>query len=319
MSTIRLVLAKCLLIALASLSTQVCAATYQSFQELIDNESLILSVDKTSLDEYGIIVEGILVKSNSGSWSFSDYTQTQIVPSYDIVFTAAGNQLTQTYLDKSHGSSSFQEYDVYTSSYRDRWGDLVADQLIAAFEQGLITQTPSLQWSSVTDNVVYTITNAADGYFDLTASVTVEEILYIPENVVNGIEGGWQGEAEVSAFSTDQYDGLRFEFGIADRGITFDSLEGMNAAIPVVDEIDFHFGDEVNSIVHDIFELSSTSITSISQVLEDAYTTELRSNEILVNMNGVLFVITPIQKVNESVWTVLVEVSAEGGNVSLCS
>lgn len=312
MSTIRLVLAKCLLIALASLSTQVCAATYQSFQELIDNESLILSVDKTSLDEYGIIVEGILVKSNSGSWSFSDYTQTQIVPSYDIVFTAAGNQLTQTYLDKSHGSSSFQEYDVYTSSYRDRWGDLVADQLIAAFEQGLITQTPSLQWSSVTDNVVYTITNAADGYFDLTASVTVEEILYIPENVVNGIEGGWQGEAEVSAFSTDQYDGLRFEFGIADRGITFDSLEGMNAAIPVVDEIDFHFGDEVNSIVHDIFELSSTSITSISQVLEDAYTTELRSNEILVNMNGVLFVITPIQKVNESVWTVLVEVSAEG-------
>ena len=41
----------------------------------------------------------------------------------------------------------------------------------------------------------------------------------------------------------------------------------MNAAIPVVDEIDFHFGDEVNSIVHDIFELSSTSITSI-QVLE---------------------------------------------------
>lgn len=312
MKTIRMALTRCFLLALALLSTHLNASTYQTFQELLDNESLILSVDKTSLDEYGIIVEGILVKSGSGGWSFSDKTQTQIVPSYDVIFSASGNQLTQTYLDKSHGSTSFQTHDVYTDTYRELWGDQVADQLIAAFEQGLITQTPSLQWTSVTDNVVYTIATASDGYLDVTASVTVEDILYIPENVVNGIAGGWQGETEVSAFSTNVYDGVRFEFGIEDRGLTFDSLEGMSAAIPVVDEIDFHFGDEVNSIVHDIFELSSTPVTSISQILEDVYTTELKSNEILVNMNGVLFVITPIQKVNESVWTVLVEVSAEG-------
>ena len=34
--------------------------------------------------------------------------------------------------------------------------------------------------------------------------------------------------------------------------------------------------------------------------------------EVTSRYDGVLFVITPIQKVNESVWTVLVEVSAEG-------
>ena len=312
MDTILTVLVRCLFLALASFSIQISATTYQNFQELIDNESLILSVDKSTLDEYGVLVEGILVKSNSGTWSFSDYTQTQIVPAYDIVFSANGNQLTQTYTDKSHGSTSFQMYDIYSNTYRDRWGDLVADQLIAAFEQGLISQTPSLQWTRVTDNVIYSISNMAEGYLDVTASVTVEEILYIPEYVINGIEGGWQGETEVSAFSTDMYDGIRFEFGIEDRGITFDSLEGMNAAVPVVDEIDFHFGDEVNSIAHDIFMLSGTPTTSVSPVLEDAYTAELKSDEILISMNGVLFVITPIQRVNESVWTVLVEVSADG-------
>ncbi|GFD94468.1 hypothetical protein KUL156_58280 [Alteromonas sp. KUL156] len=312
MDTIQTVLVRCLFLALASFSIQISATTYQNFQELIDNESLILSVDKSTLDEYGVLVEGILVKSNSGTWSFSDYTQTQIVPAYDIVFSANGNQLTQTYTDKSHGSTSFQMYDIYSNTYRDRWGDLVADQLIAAFEQGLISQTPSLQWTRVTDNVIYSISNMAEGYLDVTASVTVEEILYIPDYVINGIEGGWQGETEVSAFSTNMYDGIRFEFGIEDRGITFDSLEGMNAAVPVVDEIDFHFGDEVNSIAHDIFMLSGTPTTSVSPVLEDAYTAELKSDEILISMNGVLFVITPIQRVNESVWTVLVEVSAEG-------
>ena len=52
MSTIRLVLAKCLLIALASLS-QVCAATYQSFR--VDRQRvIILSVDKTSSMNMGL-------------------------------------------------------------------------------------------------------------------------------------------------------------------------------------------------------------------------------------------------------------------------
>ena len=312
MNCIRMLLAQCCLFTLILTSTYANSANYQTFEELLNNESLILSVDKSTLDEYGILVEGILVKSDSGLWSFSDYTQTQIVPSYEIIFSANGNQLTQTYPDKSHGSTSFQMHDVYSNTYRERWGDQVADQLIAAFEQGLITQTPSLQWTSVTDNVVYTISDSAEGYFDISANVTVEEILYIPENIVNGIDGGWQGETEISAFSTDSFTGIRFEFGVDERGITFDSLEGKYAAVPVVDEIDFHFGDKANSIVHDIFMLSSVPTTLLSQVLEDSYTAELKSEEILINMNDVLFIITPIQQVNESVWTVLVEVSADG-------
>ena len=312
MNTIRMVLARCFLITLILLSANSNAATYQTFQELLDNESLILSVDKSTLEDYGVIVDGILVKSDSGTWSFSDYTHTQVVPSYGIILSADGNQLIQTYPDKSHGSFSFPMYDVYSDTFRERWGDLVADQLIAAFEQGLIPQNPQLQWATVTDNVVYDIINAADGYFDLAARVTVEEILYIPENVINGIEGGWQGDTEISAFSTNSFDDIRFEFGIDERDITFDSLEGKYAAVPVVDEIDFHFGDEANSIVHDIFMLSSVPTTLLSQVLEDSYTAELKSEEILINMNDVLFIITPIQQVNESVWTVLVEVTADG-------
>lgn len=312
MNTIRMVLARCCLITLILLSTNSNAATYQTFQELLDNESLILSVDKSTLEDYGAIVEGILVKSDSGAWSFSDYTHTQAVPSYGIIFSADGNQLIQTYPDKSHGSFSFPMYDVYSDTFRERWGDLVADQLIAAFEQGLIPQNPQLQWATVTDSVVYDIISAADGYFDLAARVTVEEILYIPENVINGIEGGWQGDTEISAFSTNSFDDIRFEFGIEERGVTFASLEGKYAAVPVVDEIDFQFGDEVNSIVHDIFMLSGTPTTSVSQVLEDSYTAELKSEEILINMNDVLFIITPIQRVNESVWTVLVEVTSDG-------
>ena len=312
MNTIRMVLARCFLTTLILLSVNSNAATYQTFQELLDNESLILSVDKSTLEDYGVIVEGILVKSDSGTWSFSDYTYTQVVPSYGIILSADGNQLIQTYPDKSHGSFSFPIYDVYSNTFRERWGDLVADQLIAAFEQGLIPQNPQLQWATVTDNVVYDIINAADGYFDLAARVTVEEILYIPENVINGIEGGWQGDTEISAFSTNSFDDIRFEFGIDERDITFDSLEGKYAAVPVVDEIDFHFGDEANSIVHDIFMLSSVPTTLLSQVLEDSYTAELKSEEILINMNDVLFIITPIQQVNESVWTVLVEVTADG-------
>ncbi|MEX2636208.1 FG-GAP-like repeat-containing protein [Alteromonas macleodii] len=312
MNCIRMLLAQCCLFALIFTSTNVNSANYQTFEELLNNESLILSVDKSTLDEYGILVEGILVKSDSGTWSFSDYTQTQVVPSYNVLFSAGGNQLTQTYPDKSHGSTSFQMHDVYSNTYRDRWGDVVADQLIAAFEQGLIAQTPSLQWTSVTDNVVYTISNSAEGYFDVIASVTLEEVLYIPEHVVNGIEGGWQGESEVSSFSTNSFDDIRFEFGIEERGSTFDTLEDEYVAVPVVDEVDFQFGDKQNSIVHDIFMLSSEPTTSLSQVLEDPYTAELNSKEILINMNDVLFIITPIQKVNESVWTVLVEVSADG-------
>ena len=87
MNCLRVLLAQCFLLALTLISTHANSANYQTFEELINNESLILSVNKSTLDEYGILVEGILVKSDSGTWSFSDYTQTQIVPSYNVVFS----------------------------------------------------------------------------------------------------------------------------------------------------------------------------------------------------------------------------------------
>ncbi len=103
MNTINLVLTRCLVLALILLSSNLKAATYQTFEELIDNESLILSVDEGTLEEYGVIVESILVKSESGSWSFSDFSQAEITPAYDIILSANGGALTQTYIDKSHG------------------------------------------------------------------------------------------------------------------------------------------------------------------------------------------------------------------------
>lgn len=312
MNIINMILTRCFLLALVLLSTGLSAATYQNFQELLDNESLMLAVEKSTLNDYGIIVNGIIAKSDSGSWSYSDYG-LQISPSYDLIFSAGGTRLTQTYPDKSHGSTSFPMYDVYSDTFRNQWGDLVADQMIAASEQGLIFSTTQLQLTVVTDNVEYELVNASDGYFDATATVTVEDILYIPDYVVDGITGGWQGETEISTFTTTVGD-VRFEFGIESRGITFDGLDGVSAAVPVVDEIETAFNGTGNFIVHDVFMLSSTPTTSVSQILDDSYTSELKSDEILISMNGVVFNITPIQKVNDSLWTVLVEVSADGEN-----
>jgi predicted transcriptional regulator len=62
MNTINLVLTRCLVLALILLYANLKAATYQNFQGLIDNKSLILSVDEGRLDEYDITVEGILAK-----------------------------------------------------------------------------------------------------------------------------------------------------------------------------------------------------------------------------------------------------------------
>ena len=175
----------CLCLAVTLVQPIAVAATYSSFQDLITNESLIAGYGTEAIDGYTARPNFILEKDANGNWFANSSVQYSLSAQTPVDFQVDSSGLVQTYTD-NNTSVSAGYYDFTSSSFADKQGQTVADQLEAALNQGILYSTfLQFELEIETSQATLTMVSTADNEMVVDIESQTAERLDIPQYVVD--------------------------------------------------------------------------------------------------------------------------------------
>ena len=211
----------------------------------------------------------------------------------------------------------FMDFDFQSDSFREKWGDLVADQLIAALEQDLI---PSGQIEL--RYIVKSVEIESRGQdTNLLTSITLQnqEQLVIDQNIIDNLEGGWQGPTTPTVDTDTSFLGVNPNFEIYVKGYStseFNTRELFTGtwAVPIYTGVTYYnqLPEQVSypQVAHDIFEFgSSTPSVEFGLIPEYHYT----DSQVQLVYGDTVLTYEPIEEKSELL-TVKVTVNSPNSN-----
>lgn len=212
---------------------------------------------------------------------------------------------------------AFMNFSFQSDSFREKWGDLVADQLIAASEQGLI---PSGQIELRYIVKSAEITSRGQDT-NLLTSITLQnqEQLVIDQNIIDNLEGGWQGSTTPTVDTDSTVLGANPAFEIYVKGFStteFNARELFTGkwALPIYTGVTYYNqSQEFESypeVAHDIFEFgTSTPSVEFGLVPEYHYT----DSQVQLVYGNTVLTYEPVEEKSELL-TVKVTVNSPNSN-----
>ena len=281
------------------------AATYNSFQDLIDNEEIIFGYGFEAAEGFSVSPSFILEKDGGGNWLVSTDIVYSLSPQQAVTFQFNNASLVQTYAGETT-SVTYPYIYLYDAEFAEKWGASVASQLIDAYYQGLITSSAlQMQVDIATTQVTMTMTSSSDNEMIVDIDSQITERLNIPQNVIDNLAGGWQGSTTPEYSYTDSQEGVRLSFGFS--ALAVPEWTDNFVSLPLVANYTDYSGNTVDGYVHDLFWHQGSSSSSISTVLGEAYTLLKDTSELTLSIAGNTFNYHLLEQINGSTWTVLVD------------
>lgn len=236
-------------------------ATGQTFEELInDNDNFYIAVEPIE----GALAEPawVLNKDENNVWNLVDntpvYGNSTSSPASDVSISTTSQSIIVTPLSDGLSSLTGQSTDVFSEEFVRNWGTNVAEQLQAANTQGLYTSYMEVKREFESVEVKGTLE-------DNITDTTYQDFLIIPTNIVNNLEGGWQGPTEVEKTSKTVFSSSNFIVKPFSFRSDVDSHLTGNWAVPMVSMLKPEFADSAEEVWH-MDKLDFSSSTSVSTV-----------------------------------------------------
>lgn len=295
----------CISFAALFLHPNAFATTYNSFQDLIDNEELIFGYGFDATEGYSVPPSFILEKDDEGNWLASTNIVYSLSPQLAVSFQFDSSNLVQTYAE-SATSVTYPYLSIYDAEFAEKWGESVASQLIDAYNQGLLySSSLQLQVDISTTQVSMTMTSSSDNEMIVDIDSQVTERLYIPQEVLDNLAGGWQGSTSPEYSYTESEEGIRLTFGHVPLEVP-EWTENF-VSLPLVSNYTDYAGSANDGYVQDLFWNQGSNSSASSTVLGEAYTLLKDTTELTLTISGNSFNYHLLEQINDSTWTVLVD------------
>jgi len=202
-------------------------------------------------------------------------------------------------IDYSNGlSSSFQFFNAPFDDIAAIWGQAVADQLIAADTQGLINSNSFEVHNGVTSEVI-TVQSSHGRILPISTNETSQQVLIIPEEILTGLTGGWQGTTTPTAETiNDSNKSYTFNPINGFEGLTNTDITG-DWALPIEYSLPLYSqgGDQVGIYSDKItFNADGTAFGNLSSL---SFTWVLANNILELSSGTKKIFITPINQNNK--------------------
>ena len=294
----------CLCLAVAIVQPVAVAATYNSFQDLISNESLIAGYGTEAIEGYTARPNFILEKDANGDWFANSSVQYSLSTKTPVDFQVNSSDLVQTYTD-NNTSVSAGYYDFTSSSFADKWGQTVADQLEAALNQGILYSTfLQFELEIETSQATLTLVSTDDNEMIVDIESQTTERLVIPQYVIDSLQGGWSGPTVPEVSTTQTMQNVMLEFGYSAAPVP--DWSEMYITLPIIANYIDTFGNDTTRYFQDFFWNDGDSSSSNSTILGQSYTLLKSSDGLTLSIDGNTFSYIFLKQVNDSAWSVLV-------------
>ena len=212
-------------------------------------------------------------------------------------------------------SSNFPLISVFDENYRQKWGDEVFDQLEKAHIAGIIPATMQYEVVYGTKALILSNHNSENE----TSTLTIEsfERLIIPQDVIDNIDGGWQGPEKPEALSTSEPRDINLQNVNTSSLVQIENFSSKEWALPLYAELNSAFGGQEKSFVTDLSGDISNGVGT-TQVLNLSFGVSYTNNTVTVVTADTLYKYYPYSKNGED-WEVLVETYEGGELISLKS
>ncbi|WP_043961000.1 hypothetical protein [Alteromonas mediterranea] len=209
---------------------------------ILNSEHVLIGKDETA-DGLGGVATYVMTESGLISQGYAINTTSS------GSFTITSDADTTTITTDAFDSLSYIFVDVFSEEARNGWGDSVIDQLEQAYLQGLVDQYQ--QYDSRTGIEAIEISNYNEDDGSVNLQTTRFNTLIIPENVVENIEGGWEGPTEIIVASTSEPTESNLVVVEKSSLINIDDFREKQWVLPFYANIDFYYGSQL-SIASDI-------------------------------------------------------------------
>ena len=272
-----------------------------SLQDVLTNSEQVIVGKIETVDGFGGVANYIITKpgliSEGGPYFLSK--------SGSFTLNSEGESVTIT--TDAFDSQSVTYINVFSETDREFWGESALDQLEKAYHQGLISESQSYDRITGTEAIVISNYDESEGTATLTR--TVFNTLIIPQNVIDNIEGGWQGPSQIKVnFTTELMDtGL---FAVEESSLLeLDDFLKKQWILPLYAEVDFYYGASLSAVSDLSGEISNG--TGQTAVLNIPYSISYNDKVIDLATSDYVYQYLPYGKKGDDI-EVLVKVFQEG-------
>ncbi|AFV87036.1 hypothetical protein [Alteromonas mediterranea] len=272
---------------------------------ILNSEHVLIGKDETA-DGLGGVATYVMTESGLISQGYAINTTSS------GSFTITSDADTTTITTDAFDSLSYIFVDVFSEEARNGWGDSVIDQLEQAYLQGLVDQYQ--QYDSRTGIEAIEISNYNEDDGSVNLQTTRFNTLIIPENVVENIEGGWEGPTEIIVASTSEPTESNLVVVEKSSLINIDDFREKQWVLPFYANIDFYYGSQL-SIASDISGDISSGVGQ-SEVLSIPFAINYSENIINVATDAYTYEYLPYAQNGDDI-EVLVKAYEDGELVYL--
>lgn len=244
-----------------------------------------------------------LVHKQESIWTFASAFPRGGKWSLDGNLAWNNDVATITFIDGENVANvAFTNIDFQSDSFREKWGDLVTDQLIAASEQNLITSS-QMEQRFLLKTAEIVATGQGENLF-ITATIENQEQLVIDPNIVENLDGGWQGPTapivDISP-TTIGYDSANvYAKGYSTMAFNARELFTGKWALPIYIDIAYYYDspeqDYFPEVAHDIFDFDS-SAPSVELGLTPEY--HFTDTQVQITFGNTVHTYEPIEENSE--------------------
>lgn len=295
-------------------STLVSAQTLESY---LEGDNFFISYEPA--DGFMPIPDFALTKIDDTRWQFASVGTRSMWKTTSSNFSASPGHI-EFIIDANAQVTavSYEILDYESEEFRAQWGDLVADQLIAANEQELISSSQFEVRSLVTKFEIDTLDETDRLYTGSTLHQAKQ--LVIDANITENLEGGWQGTTTPIAES----EAIRYGYEY-DMYTQSYELSNINArelftgewALPVNASVPYYTDNSdyipPSQTTYDIFNLDDSSSQSLEFELDAEY--HFTDTQLQIVYDDTIVTYQPI-KVLSSQALLYVTVNSPDGNFS---
>jgi hypothetical protein len=280
------------------LSAQVFA---NPIEDIILNSEYVLIGKSETAEGLGGVATYVVTQSGLISQGYS------FASTASGLFSITSDSDTATITTDAFDSVSYIYIDVFSEDARNDWGDSVIDQLEQAYLQGLVDQYQQYESRTGIEAIEFSNYNENDGSVILQS--TSFNTLLIPENVIENIEGGWEGPTEIIETSTGEP--IESNLVTVEKSSLININDFLNKewVLPFYTNIDFYYDSQL-SAVNDISGDISSGVGQ-SEVLSIPFTIAYSENIVNVATNTFTYEYLPYAQNGEDI-EVLVKAYEDG-------
>jgi len=292
-------------------------ANASSIEDFINSDERFYTTTQAA-EGFGINPSFTLEKVSESDWKFSSVSPTNAWTKQGKLIIDGESAFIEFPSEQQFTMETFPVLNWNSDEFRNKWGDLVADQLIAANDQGLI-YNPQMQVNHLDTAVEIQAINDADKLYTIV-TVSKAEQLVIGQHIIDNIEGGWQGSTaptvNVSPLIYGDNDFRHYIEGFGTSSVNAKELFTGEWAIPIYTDLEVAFGSDYPGIAYDIVNFDDTRTPSV----EFAISADVNVTDNLVQLmyEDKILTYQPISETSQQILT-LITVESETNSFTFMS